>query len=87
MSIDAPANLLETQIPVEKPEIVIVSEDLPLKLPRAMRTLKTTGNNVLREINSDQVDATVSTKEVETKHSHGNVVQEQETDAKENHAL
>ncbi|KAI4321438.1 hypothetical protein MLD38_034819 [Melastoma candidum] len=86
--IDAPANLQDTPTEVvDKPEVIVVPEDLPLKLPRAMRSLKPSSSNILRERNSDPVDATVSAKDVEAEHYRANVARMQETDAKENQAL
>lgn len=85
--MDPPANLPETSITVEKPEVVVISDDLPLKLPRVMRSLKSSSSNILREKNSDHVDDSISTREVEGEHSRTHVALAQETDEKENRAL
>ncbi|KAF8377384.1 hypothetical protein HHK36_030761 [Tetracentron sinense] len=41
-----------------------IQADLPLKLPRAMRSANTNNNNTLKERNSDQADELVGSKEV-----------------------
>ncbi|XP_030542638.1 kinesin-like protein KIN-4C [Rhodamnia argentea] len=71
----------------EKPDDGIsLQGDVPLKLPRAMRTPAPSGNNVLRERNADLSDETTQSKEAGVAAPEVLVPQERKTDDKENHA-
>lgn len=72
----------------EKPDDGIsLQGDIPLKLPRAMRTPAPTGSNVLRERNADPGDETILSKE-EAGEAAAEVLvpQARRSDDKENHA-
>lgn len=60
--------------------------DIPLKLPRAMRTPAPSGSNVLRERNADRSDETTLSKEAGVAAPEVLVPQGRKKDEKENHA-
>ncbi|KAF7850661.1 hypothetical protein BT93_L5132 [Corymbia citriodora subsp. variegata] len=83
-----PPALPETTIKAsEKPDDGIsLQGDIPLKLPRAMRTPAPSGSNVLRERNADQSDETILSKEAGVAAPEVLVPQARKSDEKENHA-
>lgn len=56
---EASNKLENTEIP-KRPENSASEADIPLKLPRAMRSAASTGGNLLRERNNDQSDESVN---------------------------
>lgn len=71
----------------EKPDDGIsLQGDIPLKLPRAMRTPAPSGSNVLRERNADRSDETILSKEAGVAAPEVLVPQARNSDEKENHA-
>lgn len=71
----------------EKPDDSIsLQGDIPLKLPRAMRTPAPSGSHVLRERNADRSDETILSKEVGAAAPEVSVPQARKSDEKENQA-
>lgn len=66
----------------KKPESSVIESDIPLKLPRAMRSTST--NNTLKERNSDQPSGTVGGKEGDVPAPRSPHRQARATDEKEN---
>ncbi|KAL6995203.1 hypothetical protein U1Q18_005338 [Sarracenia purpurea var. burkii] len=83
----APTAQLESTEAVKKPEGSAVETDIPLQLPRAMRSLAS--NNLLRERNAEQPDASVLNKDGDAPApgSQSRQPQSRPTDEKENQGL
>ncbi|KAL6960207.1 hypothetical protein U1Q18_045834 [Sarracenia purpurea var. burkii] len=83
----APTTQLESTEAVKKPEGSAVETDIPLQLPRAMRSLAS--NNLLRERNAEQPDASVLNKDGDAPApgSQSRQPQSRPTDEKENQGL
>ena len=75
----------ETTESLKKPESSEIESNIPLKLPRAIRSA--TPNNPLRERNSDQPDGSVVNKEAGGPAPRSPHRQARTTDEKENRAL